>query len=70
MLTRPWTCGWRIMPFVLVLLVSLVPCHAAQFSADLSITSPQGNFVYDLKVEEKSGKWITDRECVFSYSLA
>ena len=40
---------WKIVPFLLAI---VLPCQAAQFTAELTITSPQGNFVYDLSVKD------------------
>ena len=52
MLTRPLARVWRIILFLCVFWVPLFPCHAAQFTAELTISSPQENFVYDLKVKD------------------
>jgi len=40
---------WKIVPFLLAI---VLPCQAAQFTAELTIASPQGNFVYDLSVKD------------------
>jgi Ca-activated chloride channel family protein len=43
----------RTVVLVLALLaLSLVPCEAARFSAELTVTSHQGNFVYDMSVAD------------------
>jgi len=52
MLTRRLTCVRRIVPLIVALFVPLLSAHAAQFAADLTITSPQEDFVYDLKVKD------------------
>ncbi|WP_319406575.1 VWA domain-containing protein [uncultured Desulfosarcina sp.] len=52
MLTRRLACIRRIVPFLVALIVPLFPSHAAQFTADLTITTPRENFVYDLKVKD------------------
>ena len=40
---------WKIAPLLLAI---VLPCQAAQFSAELTITSPQGNFVYNLDLKD------------------
>ena len=46
---RPAILVWTIIPFLLGI---VLPCQAAQFTAELTITSPQGNFVYNLDVKD------------------
>ncbi|BBO76641.1 hypothetical protein DSCW_40580 [Desulfosarcina widdelii] len=46
---RSATPVWKV---VTLLLAFVLPCQAAQFTAELTITSPQANFVYDLKVKD------------------
>ena len=46
---RPCDLVWKIVPFILAI---ALPCQAAQFTAELTITSPQGNFVYNLCVKD------------------
>jgi Ca-activated chloride channel homolog len=52
MLTCRLACVRRLVPLLLALLIPLLPSHAAQFTADLTITSPRENVVYDLKVKD------------------
>jgi outer membrane protein OmpA-like peptidoglycan-associated protein len=42
----------RIVLVLFALSVTFFPAHAAQFTVDLTITSPQDSFVYDLKVKD------------------
>jgi Ca-activated chloride channel family protein len=46
---RPAIRSWIIVPFLLAI---VLPCQAAQFTAELTIMSPQGNFVYDLSAKD------------------
>ncbi len=46
---RPCALVWKIVPFILAI---ALPCQASQFTAELTITSPQGNFVYNLCVKD------------------
>ncbi|WP_319522573.1 VWA domain-containing protein [uncultured Desulfosarcina sp.] len=52
MMSRGLKAVWNVVFFLLVLATPLFSSHAAQFSAELTIASPQGNFVYDLKVKD------------------
>ena len=52
MLTCPCRLAWRIVPFLLALFLPFFPCQAAQFTADLVVTSSHENIVYDLKVKD------------------
>jgi Ca-activated chloride channel family protein len=52
MTSRGFTSVWNVVFFLLVLLTPLFSSHAAQFAAELTVTSPQANFVYDLKVKD------------------
>jgi Ca-activated chloride channel family protein len=52
MMSRGLKAIRNIVCFLLFLTTPLFTSHAAQFSAELTITSPQANFVYDLKVKD------------------
>jgi len=52
MMSRGLKAVWNVVCFLLFLTTPLFSSHAAQFSAELTITSPQANFVYDLKVKD------------------
>ena len=52
MLTFRLACLCRIIPFLSVFWALLFPCHAAQFTAELTISSSREHFVYDLKVKD------------------
>lgn len=51
-MSRGLKAVWNVVCFLLFLTTPLFSSHAAQFSAELTITSPQANFVYDLKVKD------------------
>ena len=52
MMSRGLKAVRNLVCFLLFLTTPLFSSHAAQFAAELTVTSPQANFVYDLKVKD------------------